>query len=306
VRVATKVHQPAAHSRRPRSRSAETRKVTMEKTGVLRVLTLNCWNVCEPLEERMAIIRRGLAALNPDVAGFQEVVVRCDGLDQGSLLLGEADYFRVFGPAFRWNDEGTILAHDGDGSAFGNLIASRWPILHSEVRPLPGKDGEEPRSVLGALIDSPAGVLSLLTTHLDWQFDHGWMRERQVRAIDIFARDLAKRCRFPPILTGDFNAHPGSTEMRFLRGLASLDGSRTYFQDAWEVAGPGGSGFTWDNRNPFAAHAHEPDRRIDYILVGPADASGRGRVEAAWLAFEEPVGDLFASDHFGVLAEVRR
>ena len=278
----------------------------MERTRVFRVLTLNCWNVCEPFEERMAVIRRGLAALTPDVAGFQEVVVRSDGLDQGSLMLGDAGYFRAFGPAFRWNDEGTTLAHDGEGNAFGNLIASRWPILHSEVRPLPGKQGEEPRSVLGALIDTPTGLLPLLTTHLDWQFDHGWMRERQVRTIDALARELAKRADLPPMLTGDFNAHPDSTEMRFLRGLASLDGSSTYFQDAWEVAGPGGPGFTWDNRNRFAAHAHEPDRRIDYILVGPADAGGRGRVEVARLAFEEPVGDLFASDHFGVVAEVRR
>jgi endonuclease/exonuclease/phosphatase family metal-dependent hydrolase len=278
----------------------------MQSTRVSRVLTLNCWNVCEPFEERMAIIRRGLETLNPDVAGFQEVVVRGDGLDQAALLLGHTDYFRVFGPAFRWNDEGTMLAHDGEGSAFGNLIASRWPVLSSEVRPLPGKHGEEPRSVLGALIDTPTGVLPLLTTHLDWQFDHGWVRERQVRAIDTFARELTKRADLPPILTGDFNAHPDSAEMRFLRGLASLDGSSTYFQDAWEVAGAGGPGFTWDNRNRFAAHGHEPDRRIDYILVGPADSSGRGRVEAAWLAFEEPVGDLFASDHFGVVAEVRR
>jgi endonuclease/exonuclease/phosphatase family metal-dependent hydrolase len=120
--------------------------------------------VSEPLGERMAIIRSGLAAVDPDVAAFQEVVVRSDGLDQGALLLDGSSHFRVFGPAFRWNDDGAVLPHDREGSAFGNLIAARWPIVHNEVRRLPGQEGDEPRAVLAALIDTPAGLLPALTT----------------------------------------------------------------------------------------------------------------------------------------------
>jgi endonuclease/exonuclease/phosphatase family metal-dependent hydrolase len=273
--------------------------------SMLRVLTLNCWNVSEPLGERMAITRSGLAAVDPDVAAFQEVVVRSDGLDQSALLLDGSSHSKVFGPAFRWNGDGAVLPHDREGSAFGNLIASRWPIVHSEVRRLPGQEGDEPRTVLAALIDTPAGLLPVLTTHLDWEFHHGSVRERQVLLVDDFARELAAKADLPPILLGDFNARPDSTEMRFLRGLASLDGRSTYFQDAWDIAGAGGSGFTWDNRNRFAACAYEPNRRIDYVLVGPPGSGGRGRVEAARLVFDEPVGDLFASDHFGVAAELR-
>ena len=126
--------------------------------NTLRVLTLNCWNVSEPLAERMAITRSGLTAMDPDVAAFQEVVVRSDGLDQSSLLVDGAGHSKVFGPAFRWNDDGVVLPHDREGSAFGNLIASRWPIVHSEVRRLPGQEGDEPRTVLAALVDTPAGV----------------------------------------------------------------------------------------------------------------------------------------------------
>src|SRR5205809_7002120 len=81
----------------------------------LRVLTLNCWNVSEPFEERMAIIRRGLASEAPDVVGFQEVVVR-DGLDQGALLLPDGEFFHVFGPALRWTDDGTLFPNERDGS----------------------------------------------------------------------------------------------------------------------------------------------------------------------------------------------
>jgi endonuclease/exonuclease/phosphatase family metal-dependent hydrolase len=270
-----------------------------------RIVTLNCWNVSEPLVERAAVIRAGLAALAPEVVAFQEIVVRDDGFDQGALLLDAARYFRVFGPAFRWDGDGGMLPHDGDGGGFGNLIASVWPIVRSEVRRLPGGDGDEPRTAIGALLETPAGVLPVVTTHLDWERDHGWVRERQVVALDRFAREWARGGDLPPILLGDFNARPDATEMRYLRGLASLEGRSTYWQDAWEMAGSPHPGFTWDNRNRFASYAGEPNERIDYILVGHPDDLGRGRIETAGLAFEEPSVGVYASDHFGVVADVR-
>src|SRR5262245_46157209 len=105
------------------------------------VLTLNCWSVAEPLVERTAVFRAALAATAPDVVALQEIVVRED-LDQGAVLLADRSYFRVFGAAFRWDAQGRMLAHDRDGGGgFGNLIASVWPIVRSEVRRLPGGDG---------------------------------------------------------------------------------------------------------------------------------------------------------------------
>jgi endonuclease/exonuclease/phosphatase family metal-dependent hydrolase len=266
-------------------------------------MTLNCWNVSEPFEARMAIIRREVEAERPDVIAFQEVVVRRDGFDQGRLLLPDDGYGRAFGAAFAWADDGTMLVHAADGSGFGNLIASRWPIVRSEVRRLPGIEGGEPRAVTAVVVDLPAGRLPVLTCHLDWEFHHGHVRERQVLALDAFAHEWAADADLPAVLLGDFNAHPDSNEMRFLRGLASLGGRSTYFQDAWDAAS--GSGHTWDNRNRFAAYAWEPDRRIDYVLVGAPGRDGRGRVESARLGFESPVGDVFASDHFGVVADLR-
>src|SRR5262249_1822277 len=196
----------------------------MDGPRTFRALTLNCWNVSVSFYERMAIIRRGLLESEPDVVGLQEIVVRSDGLDQGSMLFDDSGYARVFGPAVRWNDVGTRLAHDADGSGFGNLIASRWPIVHTQAQPLPRMPREEPRSAFGALSETPAGIVPVVTTHLDWEFDPGWVRERQVCAVATFARALAKTADFPPVVVGDFNAHPDSTEMRFLRGLTSIDG----------------------------------------------------------------------------------
>jgi len=106
------------------------------------------------------------------------------------------------------------------------------------------------------------------------------------------------------IVTGDLNAEPDSTEIRYLCGLQSLAGASAYLQDAWRVAGDGGPGHSWDNGNCFAALAFEPSRRIDYVLVGPPDVLGRGVVASARIALDEPRDGVFASDHFGVVVDV--
>jgi endonuclease/exonuclease/phosphatase family metal-dependent hydrolase len=270
----------------------------------VRILTLNCWNVSEPLAARMAIARDRIRALAPDVIGFQEIVVRGDGFDQTRLLLDGLGYEHVFGASFRWSRTGAILPPDHAGDAFGNAVASRWPIHRSESRALPGEATGEHRSVLAALVDTPAGTLPFFVTHLNWKLDHGWVRERQVMSLAEVVTELAAGTALPPIVVGDLNADPDATEVRFLCGLASLAGRSVYFQDAWRVAGDGGPGFTWDNRNPYAAGGFEPNRRIDYILVGLPDRLGRGRIRTARLAFTEPSGEVFASDHFGVFADV--
>jgi endonuclease/exonuclease/phosphatase family metal-dependent hydrolase len=108
----------------------------------------------------------------------------------------------------------------------------------------------------------------------------------------------------PRILVGDMNAEPDSSEIRFLCGLQSIDGYSTYFQDAWRIAGDGGPGYTWDNRNPYAAYMFEPNRRIDYVFVGLADMQGRGRIRSARVVLDEASAGAFPSDHFGVFAEI--
>ncbi|HYR95713.1 MAG TPA: endonuclease/exonuclease/phosphatase family protein [Candidatus Binatus sp.] len=272
----------------------------------LRVMTLNCWNVSEPFDERMRLVRAGIEALRPDAIGLQEIIVRRGGFDQAGVILEGLGYQRVFGPAFRWNETARLLPSDHpDGDAFGNTIASRWPISRTAVHALPGAETDERRSVLAALIETPAGTLPFFTTHLNWKPHDGPVRERQVAAVAEVVREMAREGRLPPILVGDLNAEPDSTEIRFLCGLASIDGRTIHLEDAWRRGGDRGPGFTWDNRNRFAAYSAERDRRIDYILVGPPDRNGRGAIASAQVAFTEPAGDVFASDHFGVVADVR-
>jgi endonuclease/exonuclease/phosphatase family metal-dependent hydrolase len=204
----------------------------------IRVLTLNCWNVTEPFAPRMALVRAELARLRPDLLALQEIVIRRDGLDQAAMILDGLGYESAFGAAYRWDETGVLPSGAGRGDAFGNVVASRWPIRRHEVEPLPDGGTGEYRSAIGALVETPAGVVPFVSTHLNWRYDHGVVRERQVVALAAFVHRLARDVGFPPIVGGDLNAEPDSTEIRFLSGLASLEGRSVYFQDAWRVAHP--------------------------------------------------------------------
>src|SRR5262249_14122245 len=155
--------------------------------------------------------------------------------------------------AFHWNETGRLAPGRNDGDAFGNAVASRWPIRDVTVQPLPGEESGEYRCLVGSRIETPAGMLPFFTTHLNWKFDHAAVRERQVVAAADAIRRAVAHDDLPPVLVGDLNAEPDATEIRFLCGLTSLGGRSVYFQDAWRLAGDGGPGFTWDNGNPFAA-----------------------------------------------------
>jgi endonuclease/exonuclease/phosphatase family metal-dependent hydrolase len=271
----------------------------------VRILTFNTWNVSPPFDERMALIRAGIAALQPDLIGLQEIIVRRDGFDQAALILDDLGYEHVFGCAFCWDDDGPVVPDEAVGDAFGNVIASRWPIAAHERRELPGfEESGDRRCALAARIAAPCGEVAMLCTHLNWKLHEGVIRERQVVALADFAHQWARGAALPPLIVGDLNAEADSNEIRFLTGLAALDGHSTYFQDAWRVAGDG-HGYTWDNRNHFAALGFEPNRRIDYILVGRADQHGRGWIERVQLAFDQAEDGVFPSDHFGVVVDIR-
>lgn len=258
-----------------------------------RVGTLNIWNRLGPWEERLVAIRAGVAAEDLDVLCLQEVV-RVDGFDQGALVAEGFGYQVVHG------------RHSEARLPIGNALLSRYPISRHEVFDLPTGDTVERRSVLLAMLAAPFGTVPVFVTHLNWRLDEGHVRELQVR---LLAELVADTCRdeslYPPVLAGDFNAEPDSDEMRFLRGLTSLGARRrVYFADAFGAAGEG-AGITFARRNPFAAQVHEPDRRIDYVLVRGHDERHRGAPLSARVAFDSPVEGVFPSDHFGVVATLR-
>jgi endonuclease/exonuclease/phosphatase family metal-dependent hydrolase len=260
---------------------------------VLRVVTLNVWNLDGPWRQRRVEVVAWLQTLEPDIVCLQEIIETADGRNQAQWIADGAGGFHA--------------AYAGrelrEGILFGNAVLSRWPIDSTAAHDLPYEPAEG--EVQRVVVHARTRGIDVFSTHLNWRFGDGALRERQALELaDVIERSSAPDAPLPPIVGGDFNADPDSTEMRFLCGLTSLEGRSVYFQDAWRIAGNPAPGLTWDNRNPFAAAEHEPSRRIDYVLVGWRRDGGAGRVESARVVCDRALTGTFASDHFGVLAEL--
>lgn len=265
-------------------------------TVILRCLTLNLWGSEPPLEARMRFVIAGLREHAPDVIALQEVRAIAGELpNQAETLARACGYHHVFAAAVSWPD-----------GEFGNAVLARGPIREHAVTDLPHAERNERRILLSARVETAAGAVWVHSTHLDYRLHHGREREDQVIAIER-ALD-ARASETPQVLMGDFNAHPDADEIRWLTGLTTLDGRRVCFQDAWAVARRTEEGWTWASANPYTEQLRclTLDRRIDYVFVTPMRHDGRGRVRACRIVFDRPSADgVFASDHFGVLADVQ-
>ena len=99
------------------------------------------------------------------------------------------------------------------------------------------------------------------------------------------------------VVAGDFNCTPDSLAMTWFV-------SRSGLIDTYASLHPGAAGFTWSNKNFFAQNHRPilPERRIDYLLADPGFVKyGLRRCEIVFDVAQN-LG-MFASDHFGVLAE---
>ena len=261
----------------------------------LHVVTLNIWNQSGPWEQRLAAIRAEIRELDPDVIGLQEVLhtTSAEGPDQAKQIAEGLGFHVAYGAAF-----------DSGGIEFGNAVLSKFPILKSQVFPLPRLDTDESRCLLFAQVAAPFAPVPVFVTHLNWRFHEGYVREAQVKAIAENVKALAPVHGFPPIVMGDFNAAPDADEIRFMKGLCSLGGRGVYFADTFGNVGRG-PGTTFSRQNTFASDLREPDRRIDYIFVRGPDARGRGEPIAARVCFDRASNGVYPSDHFGVSATIR-
>lgn len=268
-------------------------------SDVLRAVTLNIWNRQGPWPERLPLIRDGLAALEPDIVGLQEVL-GFPGMPSQAHEIAEP---------FGWHVHHVPAWNVGGGLTFGNAILSRHPLLDAQSLPLPSPPGYDTRTAAFARVDAPHGPFPVFVTHLTYQHHLGSARCQQVRALTDHVKALAATDGSPPILMGDFNADPDADEMRFLRGLTPLGGESVYFADAWlATAGQAPDarpGWTYDRRNPYALRSREPSRRIDYIYVRGPDRHLRGEPLSARVCLDEPSGGVWPSDHFGLFAEIQ-
>jgi endonuclease/exonuclease/phosphatase family metal-dependent hydrolase len=260
----------------------------------VRVVTLNVWTRKGDWDARRGVIRAELRELEPDLVAFQETIV-LDGYDQVRDLL----------------DGSFAIAHQGkrQGNGMGVSIASRWPIR--EVREIDQhvteRVGEFPATTLIADIDVPGDIGRVLFVNHFPSWEPGFERERELQTVAAVRalEETAGHEQVHVVLAGDLDAAPESSSIRFLSGRQSLHGMSVLYADAWGRRHSDDDGETFTTRNPLQTWSWWPFQRIDYIFVR-CDNRGRPtlRIRESARVFDEPRNGVWASDHFGVLADL--
>lgn len=260
----------------------------------LRVYTHNIFGRWGGWERRRDVLTAGIDALDPDIVLLQETIV-VDGYDQVAEILDST--YHVVHSAAR-----------GDNGV-GVSIASRWPLSWTrelDLTVVSPRDGEFAFTTLIAAIESPSPLGSLVVANHfpDAHVDHEVQRERQavIAAQALEAMHAAQPAHI--VLAGDLDAEPDAASLRFMTGKQSLDGMSVCYANAWNSVHPTDPGNTYSARNPLIEPGW-PYQRIDHILVRCGD---KGRptlpIVACALAGDEPIDGVWASDHFGLVADL--
>jgi endonuclease/exonuclease/phosphatase family metal-dependent hydrolase len=269
-------------------------------SDILRVVTFNVLIASDASGRvRQEAARQILPELRADIVALQEVTRTADW-DQAAELLGP-DFTIVDLPGRSPDD-------------VGECLASRWPLARVDALdvPLTGAAHEGMRAtavVAEVLVPPPLGPLLVVHHRGTFHLQLESAREQQVVATARLVEELlAGRDDVPVVLLGDLNAPPDAASIRFLTGKQSLDGISVRYEDAWAATHPDEPGHTFTPRNPLVRAGQLPlerGRRIDYVLVRSEAHGPLLDVADCHLFGTEPVDGVWASDHFGVLADLR-
>ena len=270
----------------------------------IRILTLNVWNTEGDLR-RPEVINRTIRQLEPDLIALQEVVHTAGTRTLDTLLAGLALH-----TTHQADVQDTVPPFSERYG--GTAVATRWKHEIVEVLDLRvAGAGDVPWATLAVSVKLPAvGEMLFIAPTAAWRLSAEAVRERQ--AIAISDLDARHRRDLPTVIAGDFNAGPESASIRYLTGRQSLEGRSVLYHDAWAVAGKG-PGYTWSTENPNTRAGvdqivRQPayHNRFDYVLVGSWDAhpKAHAHVLSAELVFHQPIEGVWASDHFGVMADL--
>ncbi len=263
----------------------------------IRILTLNIYARRDGWTARRRVLQAGMAALSPDIVLFQEEVYAPPD-DQAVEVLGAG-----------WHIVHSAARSDAEAS--GVCVASRWPLhlLAKLDLTAGGRPVEEFRwtSLIVRVVTPPGDVI--VANHFpDAAADAEGERERQAVLLARHLEEIAAAGDLPIVVAGDFDAGPDAASLRFLTGKQSLDGMSVSYLRAWDAAHPGESCVTLDPANPLVAArlGGWPYREIDHILVRTGfTPRSRLLVASCERAFAEPREGVYASDHYGVVADLR-
>ncbi|HVT22670.1 MAG TPA: endonuclease/exonuclease/phosphatase family protein [Mycobacteriales bacterium] len=262
-------------------------------SSTLRLVTWNVWGRFGDADARQQQIEDELASHQPDLVCLTEAWAEST-TDQAAVVarrLGH-DSSRHFG---------SVRADEDWSSGIG--IASRWPITAHSEQDLKTPAGE-PRGLLGyAEVAGPRGKIQLYGVMLDYPLGASGARLHQIKQVlEVVAASIDHRAT--TVICGDFNAPPDSDEIRLLTGRSAAPADLVFY-DAWEVAGDGSAGVTFARENPLSAASLYPDRRFDYVFSAWPRRGGRGHPVRAQIIGRPQPPSPPASDHYGVLADLR-
>jgi endonuclease/exonuclease/phosphatase family metal-dependent hydrolase len=265
---------------------------------VVRVMTIN---VLSPehadWESRRAVLRSGLEALRPDVVALQETVTAS----------GDQQVLDLLGPGYE------VVRHTAHSSnGVGAALASRWPVgevSEIDLRLTARVDLPWAAAVV-AEVALPAPFGPALFVHHKPTYHVGYARERELQAVAcarLVEEQVAGRDAHV-VLMGDFDDVPESSSLRFWTGRQSLEGMSVAYRDAWEAVHTTDPGHTFTPANPLVSAGEmslELGRRIDYVMVRCGIHGASLEIADCRRVFDHPVDGVWASDHFGVLADLQ-
>lgn len=240
------------------------------------VVTLNLWHDRQNWPARMKAIVDELRRIEPDIIALQEV------LEHDSLPNQAMDIARSIGYDWYFTSVDSVQ----QARRFGNAILTKHPVLARNWVALEPPD--DARNAAHARVVIGGREIDVYTTHLHHTEEGDAVRSRQVAHLRRFVERT--RGDGPVVIAGDFSAAADGPELAPLREA---------FADAYGAVHPDA---TAGSPSTLVTEYDQRAARIDHVLAGRAQLEP---IEAH-LLFEEPISDgQWASDHFGVLVQLR-
>ena len=259
----------------------------------VRVATINLLKSARRWPERLPLVAAGLAELQPDLIGLQEVIFRAGGTTAHDLARELGGYEVVAAPK-------TGRHRRAEGVA----VLSRLPIREHESLPLVGGEGRVAQFVrVEAAGERP---LRFANGHYLWRPLAHRTRARQVE--QVLAHLGRGDPAVPLVVGGDFNATPESPAIAAIRRAMTSAHAATHGGEPDSTCpSPLRSG----RRVPDALFnflldtcSNRPEgpwrATLDYLFVGPGV-----RVLDCQVCLNQPAPTdptLYPSDHFGLIA----
>lgn len=185
------------------------------------------------------------------------------------------------------------------GLAYSNVQSELFDtnVTYPDIGGIPGNNLTDPRGwvSIDVILEPKGKTFRFLNTHLESFV----APVRTIQAQELVDGPLSTGLKV--IAVGDFNSPPTGPESGAYQILTDTRNGK--MRDAWVAANPGQPGYTFGQAPDLANPVSTADTRIDLILTRTAAVKAL-RAELVGTTPPAP-GQLWASDHFGVLAQLQ-